>query len=103
MDVQIVCIIRDNTAPEFTCWAPTHLGPRYPQGLFGVIDSGEETAVRFFNEWNAQVKDVIPADRLLVFEVKEGWEPLCRFLDVPVPDCPFPRVNDTETMNKAKR
>merc|ERR1712029_1222804 len=29
-------------AADFTCWAPTHLGPRYPRGLFGVIDSGEE-------------------------------------------------------------
>ena len=31
-------------APDFTCWAPTHLGPRYPRGLFGVTDSGEQTA-----------------------------------------------------------
>ena len=38
----------------------------------------------------------IAPDRLLVFDVKEGWEPLCAFLDVPVPtDEPFPHVNDT--------
>jgi len=30
--------------------------------------------------------------------VKEGWEPLCQFLGVPVPDLPFPNVNDTPTM-----
>ena len=36
----------------------------------------------------------IPASRLLVFDVAEGWEPLCRFLDVPVPDdVPFPHHN----------
>jgi hypothetical protein len=29
-----------------------------------------------------------------VFEVKEGWEPLCRFLDAPIPDEPFPHIND---------
>ena len=58
--------------------------------------AGEETAVNFFNDWTAQVKAEVPADRLLVWEVKEGWEPLCQFMGVPVPDQPFPRLNDTE-------
>jgi hypothetical protein len=40
------------------------------------------------------VKSAIPADQLLVYQVKEGWEPLCRFLGVPVPAGPFPRTND---------
>ncbi|MBY8976886.1 hypothetical protein KHP62_13790 [Rhodobacteraceae bacterium NNCM2] len=40
------------------------------------------------------VRETIPADRLLVFEVKQGWAPLCNFLGVPVPDGPFPRTND---------
>lgn len=40
------------------------------------------------------VKATIPAERLLVFQVKDGWEPLCAFLDLPVPDGPFPRTND---------
>ena len=39
----------------------------------------------------------MPPERLLVYEVKEGWEPLCRFLGVPVPQTPFPHVNDAET------
>ena len=35
------------------------------------------------------------ADRLLVYEIREGWEPLCAFLGVPVPEGkPFPRLND---------
>ena len=66
-------------------------------GLFGAIDAGEETAVQFFNEWNEQVKAEIPANRLLVFEVKLGWEPLCQFLCVPVPEEPFPHLNDTQS------
>jgi hypothetical protein len=37
----------------------------------------------------------VPPERLLVHDVSEGWEPLCRFLQVPVPDGPFPRTNDT--------
>lgn len=44
----------------------------------------------------AEVKRSIPAERLLVFDVAEGWKPLCRFLDVPVPDEPFPRTNSSE-------
>ena len=35
---------------------------------------------------------MVPADRLLVWEVKEGWGPLCKFLDLPVPQEPFPRL-----------
>ena len=40
------------------------------------------------------VKAAIPSDQLLVFEAKDGWEPLCNFLNVPVPDGPYPRTND---------
>ena len=72
-------------------------------GMFSAVSAGQDTAVQFYKDHVEEVKRHVPADKLLVFEVKEGWEPLCRFLDVPVPDCPFPRVNDTETMNKAKR
>ena len=54
------------------------------------------TAVQFFNEWNEQVKAEIATDRLLVFEVKQGWGPLCQFLGVPIPEEPFPNVNDTK-------
>ena len=60
------------TAAQFTCFAPTYLGPRYPRGMFGAVDAGEETAVRFYNEWVEQVRAEIPADRLLVFEVKQA-------------------------------
>ena len=34
--------------------------------------------------------------RLLVFSVDQGWEPLCKFLDVPVPSTPYPLTNTTE-------
>ena len=40
---------------NWSCFSATYLGPRYPRGLFGAIDSGEETAVRFFTDWNDQV------------------------------------------------
>lgn len=38
---------------------------------------------------------MVPPERLLEYRVQDGWEPLCKFLDVPVPrDMPFPNVND---------
>jgi hypothetical protein len=39
------------------------------------------------------VKAAIPGERLLVYEVQQGWEPLCEFLGMPIPDTEFPRVN----------
>jgi hypothetical protein len=46
--------------------------------------------------YTEEIKALVPADRLLVWSPKEGWEPLCAFLEVPVPEAPFPRVNDSE-------
>ncbi|XP_001630566.2 uncharacterized protein LOC5510065 [Nematostella vectensis] len=40
-----------------------------------------------------EVKAIVPADRLLVFNVKEGWEPLCAFLGHEAPSIPFPHRN----------
>ena len=47
-----------------------------------------------FTAHNEAVMTALPPDRLLVFHVREGWAPLCEFLDTPVPDEPFPRRND---------
>ncbi len=56
-----------------------------------------------FRDYIDQVKADVPADKLLVFEVKQGWEPLCAFLDKPVPETPFPHVNDTAQFKKMTR
>ena len=42
----------------------------------------------------------VPEERLLVYEVKEGWGPLCEFLGVEEPDKPFPRLNDAAEMRR---
>ena len=49
--------------------------------------------VAAFERHTAEVRRTIPKDRLLVFEVAQGWKPLCEFLDVPIPSVPFPRLN----------
>jgi hypothetical protein len=65
-------------------------------GQFGGRFTDAEHAKRVFIEHNEAVRREIAPDRLLVFEVAEGWEPLCAFLGVAVPDTPFPRSNDQE-------
>jgi hypothetical protein len=54
-------------------------------------------ALEVFTRHTQEVRDTIDPARLLVFDVHEGWEPLCRFLDAAIPDEPFPRLNDTAT------
>ena len=64
------------------------------RSLRGAYD-GPAAAVAAFDRHVAAVRDTVPDDRLLVFDVAEGWGPLCCFLGVPVPDAPFPRTNST--------
>lgn len=60
-------------------------------------------AIEVFQKHNQAVRDAIDPARLLVFDVREGWGPLCAFLEVPVPDEPFPRLNDTATFQAMMR
>lgn len=52
-------------------------------------------AIAVFNRHNQEVRDTTDPKRLLVFEARQGWEPLCHFLDASVPNEPYPRLNDT--------
>jgi hypothetical protein len=60
------------------------------------IPSTKEDIIAAFNRHNETVKQTIPPHRLLVFDVKQGWQPLCNYLGVPVRDAPFPRTNNKE-------
>ena len=84
---------------------PPKEGQRRLPGIFGpkIIgentfgnDFSEENMIRVFERHNEEVKRTIPAGRLLVFEAKDGWEPLCAFLGVKVPSDPYPSMNSTE-------
>ena len=46
------------------------------------------------------VRSLVPKDRLLEYYVKDGWEPLCKFLHVDHPGIEFPRGNTTDTLNR---
>ena len=60
---------------------------------FENATNDKEFVLSKFQQRIDDVKEAIPADRLLVFQVTEGWAPLCEFLNVPIPEGDFPRSN----------
>jgi Sulfotransferase domain len=60
-------------------------------------DSGLAAAME---RWNEQVRRDVPPERLLVWDPAEGWDPLCAFLGVEVPDEPLPRLNDSAAFSE---
>jgi hypothetical protein len=58
-------------------------------------DLSRDNVVRVLRAHEADVIASVPEDSLLVYDVSSGWEPLCTFLGVDVPDEPFPRTNST--------
>ena len=57
----------------------------------------ESVALAAYRKRTADVRAAIPAERLLVFDVAQGWQPLCDFLGVAVPDVPFPHENPRDS------
>ena len=66
---------------------------------WSAVYAGEEAAVSFFTSWQDLMIRTIPPEKLLIYNVKEGWEPLAKLLDMEVPDEPFPQINDGATIN----
>lgn len=62
--------------------------------LWRDYQNGTGTAKQVYHDYNAEIRRLVPEDRLLVLNVREGWAPLCEFLGEVVPDKPFPRRND---------
>lgn len=56
--------------------------------------------ISVFNQHNETVRSTVPDDQLLVFEARQGWQPLCDFLEKDVPSEAYPRVNSTEDFSK---
>ena len=59
----------------------------------------KDHVIGVYKRHNAEVRKAIPPERLLVYQVSEGWEPLSKFLGLPIPDMPFPVVNTSEDFN----
>ena len=71
-----------------------------PEGTFARGHERPEQLIEAFVQHNQEVEHAVPADRLLVWQVEEGWEPLCAFLGVEVPADPLPRANDRQTFTE---
>lgn len=86
--------------PDFAAWVDL-LGDMWDKsGVIVGTDDGTEQMAASMEAWNQSVIDTVPADRLLVWDPKEGWDPLCDLLELPVPEAPLPHVNDVETFQK---
>jgi len=84
----------ENTPPELLPFLEMVVAVVQKTGF--RIPSTKEEILTAFNRHIQTVTDTIPADRLLLFDVKQGWEPLCRFLGVEVPPSNFPKTNNTK-------
>jgi len=81
--------------------APPHLKAWFDMSVAVITRSGlgaktsRDDIIKAFENRADEVKKAVPPHRLLVYEVKDGWEPLCAFLETPVPSTPFPNTNNT--------
>jgi hypothetical protein len=67
--------------------------------MFAAFDPDwrdDRAAMAAYERHNDAVRREVPPERLVEWQPGDGWEPLCRALDVDVPDEPFPHVNSTE-------
>jgi hypothetical protein len=68
--------------------------------IFGKDLKDKQKVIKIYNAINEETLNFLPKERSLVYEVKSGWEPLCNFLNVPIPSEPFPRSNTREQFKK---
>lgn len=70
-------------------------------GIFSDRFDDRAYALDIFEKHVRDVKYHVPAQRLLVYDVREGWGPLCQFLNCAIPeDTPFPHLNTSEDWAK---
>jgi len=70
------------------------------RGTFAADGGAQpENLIAAMHRHEDAVKALVPAERLLVWDVTEGWGPLCEFLEVAVPDQPLPHANDRDTFS----
>lgn len=79
------------------------VGRKIVLGMFNATTLEEQRKnARETWEWhNRIIQEMVPPEKLLLFDHKDGWEPLCKFLGKPVPDVEFPWVNEREQFQKA--
>lgn len=95
-----------NTPPRFKYFLPRlyHFQKMVERLIWnGHFNGRFEDRAAMIDQFNAHteaVKASIPPEKLLVFHVKQGWEPLCAFLKKPIPNVPFPHANERKMMKR---
>ena len=86
--------------PLWGDWMATLKEMWQARGLLNGKETTDEWMADAMRRYNAEVEARVPADRLLVWAPADGWEPLCELLELPVPDAPFPHINDTKAFGE---
>ncbi|PVH92482.1 hypothetical protein DM02DRAFT_276172 [Periconia macrospinosa] len=124
-DALVICTIRDPNAwvksmvgvsNASTLWFLRFVlfpipGMRYFVDYINVLrnqwlhlyDEAEPATTKTWYNHIDYLKRVVPEERLLFFNVKDGWEPLCKALGKEIPDVPFPRINDGEAIDRLSK
>ena len=79
--------------------------PGFGTSIEEAVRGGPEEAERWFLAWQKEVVATVPKEQLLVFDSRDGWGPLCRFLGVEPPpgDLPYPRLHEGEVIERSYR
>lgn len=116
-EAKVLLSVRDANAwfesTQATIFSPEHLersmsGPlqeffsRTVLGDLGERIHDRDFMIDYFVRHNSAVEQAIPRERLLVYETAHGWEPLCTFLGVAIPERPFPRANTREQFTQRR-
>jgi hypothetical protein len=95
MDRTILPVLRTSTNPD-------SIGVRLVGGrVFGGRLDDRAHAIAVYEKNIADVQAAFPPERLLTYRLGDGWQPLCRFLGMPVPDMSYPQSNSTEQFRAA--
>lgn len=97
----LACFDRDFASPWWALlnrdWDILSQGkPAYKESAYPVL-------LESFGSHARHVRTVVPQERLLEFDPKQGWGPLCEFLDMPVPAVEFPHLNEPQSLVQIRK
>jgi hypothetical protein len=93
-DQTIFTVTRRKEYPDYEEWL--ELAHELLEARIGRLWDEEKIAISAYERHNEEVRRTAPRERLLEWNAREGWRPICDALGVAAPDEPFPHVNSTE-------
>ena len=114
-EAKVILTVRDPESwfrsTQGTIFRPEHIRELDRRSMGGILKkviaptfggrlNDHDHAIAVYERHNAEVRRTIPPERLLVYDVAGGWEPLCRFLGLAIPRDPFPHANKTDEFRR---